>query len=133
MNHYFDNHRSSDLYKTFIEIRFSAAHRINGYQGQCGKLHGHTWKVRVQARTTRIDDIGISIDFKELRRISESVLKYLDHQLINEVPPFDCENPTAENLAKYIYREVSGQLPQDIKMDEVTVWESENYAVIYSE
>lgn len=121
------------MYKTFIEARFSAAHRINGYEGKCGNLHGHTWKVRVQAQTDRIDNIGISIDFRELRRITESVLEYLDHQLINEVSPFDSENPTAENLAKYIYREVSGQLPGDIGIDEVTVWESDNYAVIYSE
>ena len=121
------------MYKIFIETRFSAAHRINGYEGKCGRLHGHTWKVRVQVQTNRINEIGLSIDFKELRRISELVLEDLDHQLINEISPFDHENPTAENLAKYIYREVSGRLPGDIRIDEITVWESENYAVIYSE
>ncbi|MBN1779774.1 6-carboxytetrahydropterin synthase QueD [bacterium] len=121
------------MYRTFIETRFSAAHRINGYQGQCGKLHGHTWKVRVQVRTGGVNNIGISIDFKELRSLTEAVLENLDHQLINEISPFDKENPTAENLAKYICHEVSGRLPETITMDEVTVWESDNYAVIFSD
>lgn len=121
------------MFRTFIETRFSAAHRINGYQGQCGKLHGHTWKVRVQVKTKTIDEIGISIDFKEVRKLTDSILENLDHQLINEVPPFDCENPTAENLAKYIYEQIAQKLPECIEIDEVTVWESDNYAVIYSE
>lgn len=119
------------VFRTFIETRFSAAHRINGYQGQCGKLHGHTWKVRVQVKTGRINEIGISIDFKELRLLTESVLEKLDHQLINEVAPFDQINPTAENLAKYIYETVAPTLPATLEMNEVIVWESDNYAVSY--
>jgi len=119
------------VFRTFIETRFSAAHRINGYEGQCGKLHGHTWKVRVQVKTHQMNKIGISIDFKELRTLAENVLERLDHQLINDVTPFQSKNPTAENLARYIYEEVARQLPEFIQMDEVTVWESDNYAVTY--
>ncbi|MBN2105320.1 6-carboxytetrahydropterin synthase QueD [bacterium] len=119
------------MFRTFVETRFSAAHRINGYQGQCGKLHGHTWKVRVQIKTRQIDAIGISIDFKELRTLTENVLEKLDHQLINEIAPFHSQNPTAENLAKYVFEGVARQLPESIQMDNVTVWESDNYAVTY--
>lgn len=121
------------MFRTFIETHFSAAHRINGYEGQCGKLHGHTWKVRVQIKTAQINPIGISIDFKELRALTETVLNKLDHQLINDIPPFDCQNPTAENLSRYVYQQVALRIPENVQMDEVIVWESDNYGVIYKE
>ena len=121
------------MYKTFIETRFSAAHRLVGYQGQCGRIHGHTWKVRVEVVSETVNDIGISIDFKELKQLTKHVVDRLDHENINEVPPFDSQNPTAENLAQYIYREVQKELPNDVRLGEITVWESENHAVIYSE
>ena len=63
----------------------------------------------------------------------EITRSYLDHQLINDIAPFDSENPTAENLAKHIYHEVAQKLPDLIEIDEVTVWESENYGIIYKE
>ena len=121
------------MFRTFIETRFSAAHRLVGYDGQCGRVHGHTWKVRVEVETNLIDDIGISIDFKELKRLTETVIDRLDHQDINTIPPFDKQNPTAEHLARYVYREVEKDLPEGIRITEVTVWESENHAVTYFE
>jgi 6-pyruvoyltetrahydropterin/6-carboxytetrahydropterin synthase len=121
------------LFTVFIESRFSAAHRLVGYKGHCGRVHGHTWKVRVEVKTDRIDEIGISMDFKDLRSLTESVLSRLDHQNINEIPPFDKMNPTAENLSRHIFEEIGRQLPSGIRMAGVTVWESENHAVTYTD
>ena len=94
------------MYRTFVEMHFTAAHQLVGYPGHCGRLHGHTWKVRVEVETDRVDSMGLSIDFKELMRIVHIPTDRLDHFHINEIPPFDKENPTAENLARYIYGEV---------------------------
>lgn len=121
------------MYRTFIETNFSAAHQLHGYKGQCGRLHGHTWKIRVEVETDVIDEIGIGIDFKLLKANTHSVIEKLDHEHINEIPPFDQENPTAENLAKYIYRNVAKTLPEQVHMVQVIVWESEHYAVSYME
>jgi 6-pyruvoyltetrahydropterin/6-carboxytetrahydropterin synthase len=121
------------LYRTFIETRFSAAHQLHGYKGRCGKLHGHTWKVRVEVETNQIDDIGISMDFKALKQLVDSVIDCLDHHHINEIKPFNQENPTAENLSRFIYKKIEQQLPTSIHIYQVTVWESENYAVRYLE
>ena len=121
------------MYKIFIETHFAAAHQLHGYQGMCKDLHGHTWKVRVEITTNQVNEIGISFDFKELKSITESVIDRLDHQHINEVAPFDQENPTAENLAKYIYHEVKKKLPSFVRMSQVTIWESDIYAISYSE
>jgi 6-pyruvoyltetrahydropterin/6-carboxytetrahydropterin synthase len=121
------------LYRTFVEMYFTAAHQLIGYPGHCGRLHGHTWKVRVEVETDRVDNLGLSIDFKELMRIVHVPTDKLDHFHINEIPPFDKENPTAENLAGFIYREVKNNLPAGVTACFVTVWESEKYGVSYSE
>lgn len=121
------------MYRTFIETHFSAAHQLYGYPGHCGKLHGHTWKIRVEVETEQIDSIGIGIDFRKLKEITESVLEPLDHHHINEIPPFDKENPTAENLSRFLYRQIQQQVPPQVRMVQVTVWESEHYAVGYFE
>jgi 6-pyruvoyltetrahydropterin/6-carboxytetrahydropterin synthase len=121
------------LYKTIVKTHFTSAHQLHGYPGHCGRLHGHTWKVRVEVASERVDAIGISIDFKELKRIVNIPLSRLDHYHINEIPPFDKMNPTAENLAMVIHREVKANLPPGVLILGVTVWESENYGVTYSE
>lgn len=121
------------MYRTFIETDFSAAHQLHGYPGHCGRLHGHTWKVRVEVETDQIDDIGIGLDFKKLKSIANNVLEPLDHHHINQIPPFDKENPTAENLSRYLYREIQKRIPSGVRMIQVLVWESEHYAVGYYE
>jgi 6-pyruvoyltetrahydropterin/6-carboxytetrahydropterin synthase len=121
------------LYRIFIETHFAASHQLHGYQGLCKDLHGHTWKVRVEVETNETNDIGISFDFKELKAITQSVIQRLDHHHINDVEPFDKENPTAENLARYIFVEIKTLLPSSVRIHQVTVWESAYYAVSYSE
>lgn len=121
------------MYKIFIETHFAASHQLHGYQGPCRTLHGHTWKVRVEVETDKVDKIGISFDFKELKSITESVIKRLDHHHINDIAPFDKENPTAENLSRYIHEEVKKNLPKHVRISQVVVWESASYAVSYSE
>jgi 6-pyruvoyltetrahydropterin/6-carboxytetrahydropterin synthase len=121
------------MYRLFVESHFTAAHRLRGYEGHCGRLHGHTWKVRVEVESGRLDAIGISLDFKELKSLVDIPLEKLDHFHINEIPPFDAENPTAENLSRFIYLEVKNRLPEGVTVAAVTVWESEKYGVSYSE
>ena len=121
------------MYNIFIETHFAASHQLHGYDGPCKTLHGHTWKVRVEVKTDHTNDIGISYDFKDLKSLTQSVIQRLDHQHINGIPPFDSMNPTAENLARYIFEEIKRLLPDHARMHEVTVWESATYAVSYSE
>ena len=121
------------MYKIFVETHFAASHQLHGYQGACKALHGHTWKIRVEVKTDRVDEIGISVDFKELKSDIRSVIDRLDHHHINEIPPFDKINPTAENLSRHIYEEIQKTLPSHVRMSKVTVWESSNYAISYSE
>ena len=121
------------VYKTFVDTSFSAAHQLRNYEGSCGELHGHTWKVRVEVETDRLDEIGMTIDFKDLKEKADSVIGRFDHRCLNQISPFDEENPTAENIARYVYVEMKELLPDKINVVEVIVWESENHGVKYSE
>ena len=121
------------VYRAFVDTNFSAAHQLRNYKGSCGDLHGHTWKVRVEVETDRLDEIGMTLDFKDLKERVGTVIGRFDHRCLNQINPFDNENPTAENIARYVYVEMKELLPEKIDVVEVTVWESANYGVKYSE
>jgi len=118
--------------KTLLD--FSSAHSLRGYPGDCAKLHGHNWKIEVQVSGTKLNEIGMVIDFKEIKRHAKEVVKELDHTFLNDHPHFTEVNPTAENIAVYLFREIQSRIstPQ-VKMHSITVWENDRNCVIYSE
>jgi 6-pyruvoyltetrahydropterin/6-carboxytetrahydropterin synthase len=120
------------MYRVSIETHFDSAHQLNGYPGACGRLHGHRWRIQVEVETGQLDPVGISVDFKALSAWTDSILERFDHQYLNEVPPFNKINPTAENLGKHVFDELASMLPAGVRMSRVTVWESDKYAVSYA-
>jgi len=122
------------MYTVTIETEFSAAHIIRGYNGPCSRLHGHNWKVTVEARTDVLDTIGMSIDFYVLQKKTEEIVEKFDHRDMNSIPPFDKElNPTSENIARYIYDELKKLLPVNVKLSYVAIGETGQYTAKYSE
>ena len=121
------------MYKVTIETHFAAAHMIKGYEGGSVGLHGHNYRVESSVKTGTLTNIGIAVDFKELKLILQSVVKELDHRNLNEVTPFTEDNPTTENLAKYIYTQLKRKLGRSVQLDSVRVWESETSSVTYTE
>jgi len=122
------------MYEASVEESFAAAHNLRGYCGKCEKLHGHNYKVRVTLAGKELDSTGLLYDFVELKRVIQSVIRTLDHSYLNELPPFDELNPSAENIARYIYDEAAKQLPAATNGAEiagVTVWETETAAATY--
>ena len=117
-----------------IVTDFASAHSLRNYPGNCSRLHGHNWQVEVSVESEVLDALGIVIDFREIKKQTKAVVKRLDHQYLNEIPPFDELNPTAENIAKYFYEEV-GQLinNKDVHVSEVIIWETPRASVAYSE
>ena len=89
-----------------IVTDFASAHSLRNYPGDCARLHGHNWQVEVSVCSKVLDDNGIAIDFREIKKQTKLVIKRLDHQYLNEIKPFDVLNPTAENIAKYFFDEV---------------------------
>jgi 6-pyruvoyltetrahydropterin/6-carboxytetrahydropterin synthase len=101
-------------FEVMIERNFSSAHQLRGYKGKCENLHGHNYKIEIYARGSELDNIGLLVDFGDLKTAADEVVQYLDHRNINELEPFDEEvNPSAENLARYILERVSAQVGDD--------------------
>ncbi len=121
------------MYKLSIETAISAAHFLKEYSGACSRVHGHNWKIQVTVSATRTDRADMVIDFKDLKDLTWQVVGKFDHQMINEVPPFDGQNPTAENLSRYFYHEIARLLPEHVSMYSIRLWETEKYLLEYSE
>ncbi len=124
----------SATYTLKIVTDFASAHTLRGYPGACQRMHGHNWKVEVEVVATRLDDLGMGIDFKEIKQATRKIADQLDHRYLNELEPFTEINPTAENIAAHFYQELSGMLNnQDVCVHTVTLWETERACVRYSE
>ncbi len=122
------------MYELTVKTHFAAAHNLRGYEGACERLHGHNWKVEVFVEAKKLDDIDVAIDFKVLKSETAKVIDKLDHYYLNEVPPFDKINTTAENIARYIYQELGKNLDDgNVRVSRVRVWESETAAATYYE
>ena len=122
------------IFEVYIETHFSAAHALRGYPGDCARLHGHNWIIQVYVRCRELDDIGIGIDFRVIKENVKDVLQGLDHFNMNELPAFQEDNPTSENIAKYLYRELSKRIDSDqVKVSKVKVSETPNAGAIYWE
>ncbi len=111
---------------------FAAAHKLNNYPGNCSQIHGHTWKVELIVAGDTLDGIGMLIDFRHLKATLHRLIDEFDHTYLNEIPPFNIINPTAENIAKTIFEKASALLVGH-KIKLVKVWESPSSYVIYKE
>ncbi|MCK5091088.1 MAG: 6-carboxytetrahydropterin synthase QueD [Gammaproteobacteria bacterium] len=117
-----------------IVTDFASAHTLRDYPGDCSRMHGHNWKVEVEVTATKLDDVGMGIDFKRIKKATREVAERLDHRYLNDIKPFDEINPTAENLAAYFYRELTTLLNgPHVSVSAVTMWETERACVRYSE
>ena len=121
------------MYEVMIEEEFSAAHALRGYRGKCENLHGHNWKVEVYVRGEQLDGVGMLVDFKELKSATRRVMKYLDHQNLNELKPFDNEiNPSSEHLAGFILHRVAEEIDDPrVRVYKVRVWETPSTCATY--
>ncbi len=115
------------MYSISKEFSFSAAHAIRGHRGGCQNLHGHNYRVRIHVAADELDELGMVLDFADLKAMAKEILDPFDHRVINDIPPFDERNTTAELLAEYVYEEVEKRLPdpERIRLTAVEVWETE--------
>ena len=121
------------MFEVSVEQTFAAGHALRNYHGKCENVHGHNYRVQITVAGQNLDENGLLVDFIELKRAMGRVVDYLDHRFINDLPPFDVLNPSAENLAKYFHDEVSGGLKVDqpVRISEVKVWETDTSLAVY--
>lgn len=121
-------------YTLKVVTDFAASHSLRNYEGACQRMHGHNWKVEVEATAHKLNDVGMAIDFKAIKSATKQVLEGLDHYHLNDIPPFTEINPTAENIAAYLYEKIGSIINSNtVKISAVTVWETERACARYSE
>ena len=123
------------MYTLKIEGAFEAAHHVEGYPGKCARLHGHNWVVEATVKGKELDELGMLIDFKIMKKELAAVLERFDHRYLNELEPFaQGVNPTAENLARIIFEELADRdvFKRDSVLHAITVFESPKSSVTYT-
>lgn len=98
------------VFEVYVKTHFSAAHRLNGYPGDCARVHGHNWIIEVFVKCSELDRLGIALDFRDIKSAVKAVVSELDHSDLNDLPVFVNENPTSENIARYLYGQLSERL-----------------------
>lgn len=122
------------MFEVSVEETFAAGHALRGYKGKCENVHGHNYRVRVTLEGAAVDAVGLLYDFVHLKQVIQSVIHALDHKFLNEFPPFDAVNPSAENIARYFYEQAAGRLktePGGPRLASVTVWESDTTSATF--
>jgi 6-pyruvoyltetrahydropterin/6-carboxytetrahydropterin synthase len=118
------------MYSLKVEGTFSSAHNLRGYKGKCEDLHGHNWRVEICVKSKDLDNIGMLLDFKYLKKELSVALEKMDHKYLNKLSFFKRVNPTSENIAKYIYNELKTRISL---LSSVTVWENSTSSATYEE
>ncbi len=111
-----DKTQKKSLWHLTVRSDFSSAHALRNYQGKCENIHGHNYHVEMVVEGTKLsDDVELVVDFTVLKKILKEACNTLDHKDINTFPPFDKINPSAENIARYLYKLLEIRLFEELK------------------
>jgi 6-pyruvoyltetrahydropterin/6-carboxytetrahydropterin synthase len=118
------------MFEVIVRQSFSSAHALRDYHGSTEPLHGHNFEIEVVIRGKKLQNkVKYLVDFIEVQRALEAVVKPLDHVNLNETPPFDRENPSAENIALHIQKQLARTWrAPGARIASVTVWETPSQA-----
>ena len=120
------------MYELKIITEFSAAHNLRNFRGKCEALHGHNWKVEVVLSGKNLDDSGVVLDFAEVKAATSEIMSEIDHRYLNELPFFVENNPSSENIARYIFHRLQEKMDNDrVRIRRVTAWESQDACASY--
>ncbi|MCX5892155.1 MAG: 6-carboxytetrahydropterin synthase QueD [Deltaproteobacteria bacterium] len=120
------------MYELKIITQFAAAHRLENFYGKCESLHGHNWKVEVFLAGEQLDEAGLLVDFGVIKARTNALLEEIDHKYLNELEAFREQNPSSENLARYLFERLSADPIRDgVRVSRVNVWESDTSRASY--
>jgi 6-pyruvoyltetrahydropterin/6-carboxytetrahydropterin synthase len=108
---------------------FAASHQLRLYDGSLEPLHGHNWRLRVVVGGTKLDAIGVVMDFHELERLVNQIVDPMHNRHLNELPAFASANPSAENVAVHVGESLN--LPSGVNLLSVEVWETDENSAVY--
>jgi 6-pyruvoyltetrahydropterin/6-carboxytetrahydropterin synthase len=114
------------------ETTVAAAHQLRFSPGEGERLHGHNWRIKVVVRATELDRAGFVVDFNHLGTVLRQLVEPYEHVFLNEVPPFDDLDPSAENIARVVADGLAARLDDGrVKVMRVEVWENDTCGATY--
>ncbi|GAB7141172.1 6-carboxytetrahydropterin synthase QueD [Deferribacterales bacterium RsTz2092] len=119
------------MYRITVTKDFSSAHNLRGYEGNCENLHGHNWVIKAAFVGDKLNELGMLVDFRLVKAWLKEILDALDHRYLNELEMFKTMNPTSENIAKYIYDELTNRASALVTVDSVVVYENADACAEY--
>ena len=120
------------MFEVSVEETFAARHALHNYHDKCENVHGHNYRMQVTVEGEQLNSTGLLVDFADLKKLIRAVVGRLDHQFLNDVAPFDAVNPSAENMARYFYDEItSGLSAPGSRIREVKIWETDITSASY--
>jgi len=120
------------MFEISVDYSFAAGHALRGYKGKCEHVHGHNYKVCVTVAGEQLNSIGLLMDFVDLRGALKAIAERLDHRFMNDLPPFDTLNPSAENLAKFFCESLEPEVQKHgLRVESITVWETDTTSATY--
>jgi len=121
------------MFEVTVEEKFASGHALRNYHGKCENVHGHNYRVEVTLTGEELDGTGLLVDFVELKKVLNVIIDRMDHRFLNDVPPFDVLNPSAENMARYIFEELETGLAGQAaaKVSFVRLWETDTCSALY--
>lgn len=121
-------------YTLKVVTDFAASHILHGHSGKCARLHGHNWKVEAEVKTHDLDQLGVAIDFQDIKAALRELVEALDHRHLNDLPAFEGINPTAEHVARYLFQALASRLDDGrVRVSAISIWETERASVRYTE
>lgn len=121
------------MYELKVVTQFAAAHQLRMFRGNCEKLHGHNWRIEVHLAGNRLNRAGLLMDFRDVKQATDGILEELDHSFLNDLPRFRDQNPSSENIAAYVFEQLTGKLNNTgVRVTRVTAWESDSAAASYT-
>lgn len=123
------------MYTVSVQAHYDSAHFLRNYKGKCERLHGHRYVVEIALQTDRLNESGIAFDFVIVKRELRALADHLDHETINDLPPFDEIEPSAENQARWFWDRLTERLPEEMSraLVYVRVWETPTQWAQYTE
>ncbi len=124
------------MYRLTVEAEFAAAHAIV-MRGEREPVHGHNWRVTVTVVGPTLDEDGLLCDFHAVEKALRSTTERFHNKNLNDIPPFDRTNPTAELVALHLAEAVEAGIPpadaaRGVRLESVRVTEAPGCAAIYS-
>jgi 6-pyruvoyltetrahydropterin/6-carboxytetrahydropterin synthase len=120
------------MFEISVDYTFAAGHALRGYKGKCENVHGHNYKVRVIVAGDKLNGIGLLMDFVDVRTSIKAMAEKWDHRFLNDFPPFDQINPSAENMARVFCEGIEPDVQkQGLRVHSVTIWETDTTSATY--